>query len=187
MAFSFSSSINTVAGQLFSDDSSDEELMGIMQECIDLCNEAESSRPQVITRQRVHRDRYGSSDRLFAHYFAEDAMYGPHHFRRRFRMSKDMFMRIVNDIQSYSGQPKSDHFIRMENARLDGRRKIGFTTIHKCVSAIRQLAYGKCPDSLDEYLQMGEETGRYVSRRFLQVCIRALFRRVFAQTNPTVG
>nr|XP_043637904.1 uncharacterized protein LOC122608896 [Erigeron canadensis] len=38
--------------------------------------------------------------------------------------------------------------------------KVGFSTIQKCVCAIRQLVYGYNSDSLDEYLQIDEETTR---------------------------
>ena len=36
--------------------------------------------------------------------------------------------------------------------------KLVITLIEKCASAIRQLTYATLPDTLDEYLQMGENT-----------------------------
>nr|GEV05668.1 zinc finger, CCHC-type [Tanacetum cinerariifolium] len=38
--------------------------------------------------------------------------------------------------------------------------KAGISALVKCTSAIRQLAYGAVPDSLDEYLQIGDKTSR---------------------------
>ncbi|GJW40242.1 ribonuclease H-like domain-containing protein [Tanacetum coccineum] len=38
--------------------------------------------------------------------------------------------------------------------------KAGISALMKCTSAIRQLVYAAVPDSLDEYLQIGEKTSR---------------------------
>ncbi|GKD84892.1 WAT1-related protein isoform X1 [Tanacetum coccineum] len=40
----------------------------------------------------------------------------------------------------------------------DAVGKAGISALMKCTSAIRQLAYAAVPDSLDEYLQIGEKT-----------------------------
>ncbi|GJX13427.1 putative nuclease HARBI1, partial [Tanacetum coccineum] len=45
-----------------------------------------------------------------------------------------------------------------------GQRSI--SALMKCTSAIRQMAYGAVPDSLDEYLQMGATTARDSLRIF---------------------
>nr|GEU43450.1 hypothetical protein [Tanacetum cinerariifolium] len=42
----------------------------------------------------------------------------------------------------------------------DAIGKTGISALVKCTSAIRQLAYGAVPDSLDKYLQIGEKTSR---------------------------
>ncbi|XP_071687918.1 uncharacterized protein [Rutidosis leptorrhynchoides] len=47
-------------------------------------------------------------------------------------------------------------FKRRENIDAIGRQS--FTTLQKCTSSIRQLAYGLSPDALDEYLHMSEQT-----------------------------
>nr|GEY34631.1 hypothetical protein [Tanacetum cinerariifolium] len=44
--------------------------------------------------------------------------------------------------------------------RCDAVGKAGISALVKCTSAIRQLAYAVVPDSLDEYLQIGEKTSR---------------------------
>nr|GEX24617.1 putative harbinger transposase-derived protein [Tanacetum cinerariifolium] len=45
----------------------------------------------------------------------------------------------------------------------------GISALMKCTSAIRQLAYGCVPDSLDEYLQMGATTARKCLENFCKV------------------
>ncbi|GJV92710.1 ALP1-like protein isoform X1 [Tanacetum coccineum] len=42
----------------------------------------------------------------------------------------------------------------------DAVGKAGISALVKCTSVIRQLAYAAVPDSLDEYLQIGEKTSR---------------------------
>ncbi|GKD57439.1 reverse transcriptase domain-containing protein [Tanacetum coccineum] len=37
-------------------------------------------------------------------------------------------------------------------------RRLGISSLMKCTSTIRQMAYGAVPDALDEYLQMGATT-----------------------------
>nr|XP_043630051.1 uncharacterized protein LOC122601349 [Erigeron canadensis] len=49
----------------------DEELFGIMAECVDFLEQGESSRP-YIPRMVVERDRYGADERLMAAYFNEN-------------------------------------------------------------------------------------------------------------------
>nr|XP_043638735.1 uncharacterized protein LOC122609823 [Erigeron canadensis] len=78
-------------------------------------------------------------------------------------MRKELFMHIANDIASFSpvGDEHVLHLIvEFRNQCVDAWGKLGFSTIQKCTSAIRQLAYGNVADSLDEYLQMGEQTSR---------------------------
>nr|GEY86900.1 hypothetical protein [Tanacetum cinerariifolium] len=48
-------------------------------------------------------------------------------------------------------------------------RNAGILSLMKCTSAIRQMAYGAVPDSLDGYLQMGATTARDCLRNFCKV------------------
>nr|GEW77936.1 hypothetical protein [Tanacetum cinerariifolium] len=50
----------------------------------------------------------------------------------------------------------------------------GFSVIMKCTCAVRQLAYGVTPDSLDEYLQMGNHCARDCLD-FFTMCVIELF------------
>nr|XP_043626126.1 uncharacterized protein LOC122597615 [Erigeron canadensis] len=71
----------------------------------------------------------------------------------------------------------------MEDLRVDARKRVGFSTIHKCVSAIRQLAYDKSLDSLDEYLHMGEEIARICLEDFCK-CVFELYAAEYLR-RPT--
>ncbi|XP_076943296.1 uncharacterized protein LOC143613492 [Bidens hawaiensis] len=60
-------------------------------------------------------------------------------------------MRLSNDL--------SDQYPLFKQ-REDERRRPSFTTIQKCTTAIRQLAYGISSDVMDEYLEMSEKVSR---------------------------
>ncbi|XP_071686551.1 protein ALP1-like [Rutidosis leptorrhynchoides] len=72
-------------------------------------------------------------------------------------MSKDLFLRIINDILAYDVQPLPRHF-EFFKPKIDALGQRSFSTRRKCTSALRQLAYGTAADMFDEYLQMSECT-----------------------------
>src|SRR5664279_3728819 len=63
--------------------------------------EAESSRTRRH-RQFIRRDREGAHDRLYEDYFADNCTYPPNFFRRRYRMRRQLFLRIVHRLGEYS-------------------------------------------------------------------------------------
>ncbi|GJU07854.1 ALP1-like protein isoform X1 [Tanacetum coccineum] len=66
-------------------------------------------------------------------------------------MNRSLFTRIVRDLSA-------NYPYFQEGCDVVG--KAGISALVKCTSAIRQLAYAAVPDSLDEYLQIGEKTSR---------------------------
>ncbi|GJV81032.1 myosin-9-like protein isoform X1 [Tanacetum coccineum] len=66
-------------------------------------------------------------------------------------MNRSLFTRIVRDFSA-----NCPYF----QEGCDAVGKAGISALVKCTSAIRQLAYAAVPDSLDEYLQIGEKTSR---------------------------
>nr|XP_043623538.1 uncharacterized protein LOC122595262 [Erigeron canadensis] len=89
--------------------------------------------------------------RLVRLYFAERPVFGARDFRRRYRMSKRLFLRITDDLEE-----RYPYF----QQRMDARGKLGFMPIHKTTSALRQLAYGCSVDLFDEHLEMSARTSR---------------------------
>nr|GEZ05675.1 hypothetical protein [Tanacetum cinerariifolium] len=106
-----------------------------------------------LTRTPIFRDREDAERRLRADYFDEHCKYPLYYFRRRFRMSRKLFLRIVNDILSYTANPLPQHF-HFFTSRLDGTGRMSISALMKCTTAIRQFAYGSTADAFDEYLQM---------------------------------
>ncbi|GJV17199.1 WAT1-related protein isoform X1 [Tanacetum coccineum] len=66
-------------------------------------------------------------------------------------MNRSLFTRIVRDLSA------NFHYFQ---EGCDAVGKTGISALVKCTSAILQLAYAAVPDSLDEYLQIGEKTSR---------------------------
>ncbi|GKA90568.1 ALP1-like protein, partial [Tanacetum coccineum] len=140
---------------LFFDDTDDETevnslLSGFL---IDAALVIQASTPTIQKYQRSYmpRDRYGAHDRLVLAYFAKKPFYNAYLFRKRFRMNRSLFTRIVRDLSA-----NCPYF----QEGCDAVGKAGISALVKCTSAIRQLAYAAVPDSLDEYLQIGEKTSR---------------------------
>ncbi|XP_022003869.1 uncharacterized protein LOC110901344 [Helianthus annuus] len=155
---SSSSMLNYCYHEFFADGdgSTDEEVEqeAVMGACKLAMRYAEHCRrPQAKKGKRgyIERDRRGAHDRLMKDYFDEEPTYSNEMFRRRFRMSKRLFLRIVHDLEA-----NYDFF----KQKADARGELGFTGIQKCTSALRILAYGNTTDINDEYLKMGEKTTR---------------------------
>ncbi|GKA36105.1 protein translocase subunit SecA2, chloroplastic isoform X1 [Tanacetum coccineum] len=140
---------------LFFDDTDDEaEVNSLVSGFLrDTALVIEASTPTIQKYQRNHivRDRCGAHDRLVHAYFAKKPFYNDYLFRKRFRMDRPLFTRIVRDLS-----PNCPYF---QEGR-DAVEKAGISALVKCTFAIRQLAYSVVPDSLDEYLQIGDKTSR---------------------------
>nr|GEU53728.1 hypothetical protein [Tanacetum cinerariifolium] len=93
-------------------------------------------------------------------YFSEHPQYDEATFLERFIMSQRLFTKIVREITDAS------HFFQQRD---DCTGQHSSSSLMKCTSAIRHLAYGSVPDSLDEYLQMGATTARKSLQIFCKV------------------
>jgi hypothetical protein len=73
--------------------------------------EAEGRVGSVIGRRTRRRDRWAGDALLFDDYFAVDPVYDDVIFRRRFRMRRSLFLRIVEDVKNYD-----DYFMQKRDA-----------------------------------------------------------------------
>ena len=125
---------------------------------IDYGNQEEERRKRK-KRVYIERNREACHVRLWNDYFSETPTYPDNLFRRRFRMNKPLFMRIVdrlsNEVQFFQQRP-------------DALGRLGLTTLQKCTAAICVLAYGTAADTVDEYLQLGETTTRSCLENFVE-------------------
>nr|XP_043614713.1 uncharacterized protein LOC122586789 [Erigeron canadensis] len=140
----------------------DAEVLNTFMTFVDEEEEAESSRIAMtpkIPRRKIPRNHVEAATRLYNHYFAPHPVYPADYFRRRFRMPKEMFLRIVNDIHHFDAiQPLPKHFAFFHKAAADASGRPALNIFQKCTSAIWRLAYAATADQLDEYLEMGSQT-----------------------------
>lgn len=102
-----------------------------------------------VGRRYIKRDREGSHRQIWQDYFAANCTYLPDYFRRRYRMRRELFLRILKDVEAYDA-----YFVR----RKDCIGCLGCSSTQKMTVAIRILAYGFSADHCDEYLKIGEST-----------------------------
>ncbi|XP_062085722.1 uncharacterized protein LOC133791827 [Humulus lupulus] len=102
-------------------------------------------------RKRAHIDRghVEGHQRLFDDYFSDEPVYTEYQFRRRFRMCRHVFLRIVQALENHS-----EYF----HTRFDAVGRRGLSPLQKCTAAMRMLAYGAPADYVDEYVRIGETT-----------------------------
>ncbi|XP_019177738.1 PREDICTED: uncharacterized protein LOC109172944 [Ipomoea nil] len=110
----------------------------------------------------IHRDREDGDRRLHADYFSENPKYNEAIFRRRFRMSRNLFLRIANAVAEHD-----NYFVQ----RRDTIGRLGLSTLQKVTAAFRILAYGVAADATDEYIQIGESTAIESLKRFCRAVV----------------
>ncbi|XP_066338609.1 protein ALP1-like [Miscanthus floridulus] len=106
----------------------------------------------------LYRDREGGHDRMFRDYLADNPTYGPEIFRRRYRMSRELFLRIMNAVEAHD-----EYFVQKRNAA----NVLGLSCFQKVTAAMRMLTYGVPADATDEYVRIGESTALESLRRFV--------------------
>ncbi|KAL7192983.1 hypothetical protein ACSBR2_024733 [Camellia fascicularis] len=133
--------------------------------------------PQMLTliskpveKQYIRRDHEGSDRQIWRDYFAENCMYPPNYFRRRFRMRRELFLRILNDVKGYD-----KYFVQKKRIVLDGWDALLYK---KITVAIRILAYGFLLDRCDEYIKIGETTANDSLKLFCDAII-ALYKEQY--------
>jgi hypothetical protein len=100
-------------------------------------------------KPNLPRNFEGAYQKLIEHYFAELPLYPESMFRRRFRMGRDLFLKIAKDVEEHE-----DYFVQ----KPDALGKMGLHPLLKITAALRMLAYGCAADCNDEYLQLSETT-----------------------------
>uniref|UniRef100_A0A0D3C0S7 DDE Tnp4 domain-containing protein n=1 Tax=Brassica oleracea var. oleracea TaxID=109376 RepID=A0A0D3C0S7_BRAOL len=119
----------------------------------------EGERRRRKKRVYIERNREEGHVRLWNDYFSETPTYPENLFRRRFRMNKPLFMRIVDRLSN------EVHFFQQ---RPDGLGRLGLSTLQKCTAATRVMAYGTAVDTVDDYLRLGETTTRSCLENFVE-------------------
>ncbi|XP_057779743.1 uncharacterized protein LOC130998334 [Salvia miltiorrhiza] len=105
------------------------------------------------------REREVGEQRLMSDYFVPNLTYTPELFRRRFRMQKSLFLRIVDAVTA------NDEYFQQ---RPDCTGRQGLSPLQKFTGAMRVLAYGTATDAVDEYLRMSSTVTRDAVIHFVE-------------------
>ncbi|XP_024010052.1 putative nuclease HARBI1 [Eutrema salsugineum] len=127
-----------------------------------LLSDQEAATSSKKKRAVIERHREEGHIRLWNDYFSENAIYPDHLFRRRFRMNKALFLRIVHRLSNE---------VPFFQQRRDARGRLGLSALQKSTTAICLLAYGTTLDSVDEYLRLGATTARSCLENFVEAII----------------
>lgn len=100
-------------------------------------------------RRYIYRNHQFAHECLVRDYFAPEPVYTEQHFRRRFRMSKRLFLYIVEEMKKVD---------TLFTQRYDAAMKPGLSPLVRATAVMRQLAYGIGADTADEYLRVAEST-----------------------------
>jgi hypothetical protein len=119
-----------------------------------------SPRGRLPNLERNREDAFG---RLVEDYFSANPTYSEEKFRRRFRMRKIVFERIVQEVQHQDA-----YFVQRSDAV--GRK--GAHPIQKVTAALRLLAYGASADQLDEWIRLSESTILDCLQHFIKAVLK---------------
>ncbi|XP_021769830.1 uncharacterized protein LOC110734076 [Chenopodium quinoa] len=110
-------------------------------------------------RTLFERDHEDGHNRLWNDYFTDPPVFPPNLFRRRFRMRKHVFLRIVHTL---------DEGHQFFQQRQDATGRFGASALQKCTAALRLLAYGTAADSVDDYLWICASLARDSLQHFVE-------------------
>ncbi|KAH9109086.1 hypothetical protein LEN26_000414 [Aphanomyces euteiches] len=134
--------------------------------------------PMAVTRHfkapNIDRDFQSGHDRIQRDYFDENATYPPRMFERRFRMSRSLFVRIMDGVIA------SDTYFQR---RRDATGKLGLSGLQKITCAIRILACEIAADAMDEYCRISESTALASLKQFCRAVV-AIFGKCYLR-SPT--
>jgi len=124
----------------------------------------------------INRDRESADRRLFYDYFAESPRYNDQMFRRRFRMRRSLFLRIVEKVEA-----RDNYFVQ----RRDNVGRLGLSALQKITATFRMLAYGLLADATDEYIKIGESTTIESLKRFCRAVVEEFKDEYLRSPNAT--
>ena len=110
----------------------------------------------------INRDRETANHNLFVDYFADNPRYGDDMFRQRYRMSRELFLRIVYAVKNH------DNYFHQ---RRDALGRLGLLALQRVTAVFRMLTYGLPADATDEYIKIGESTAIASMKRFCRAIV----------------
>ena len=127
-----------------------------------------------VGQEVLYHDREVNHERLYRDCFFDTPTYGLVKFRRRYRMKRDLFVRIVDAVAKFD-----PWFVQ----KCDAVGRLGLSTLQKCIVVICMLAYNLLVDACNDYCRLGESTTIECLKRFV-VAIQACFQSTYLK-QPT--
>ncbi|XP_038697986.1 uncharacterized protein LOC119995544 [Tripterygium wilfordii] len=124
----------------------------------------------------IDRNRKEGHEKLVRDYFSANPTYNENFFRRRYRMSRDLFNRIHEGVVLYD-----NYFVQSR----DAANKVGLSSLQKVTAALRMMAYGVSADMIDENLWIAESTANEAMKNFVEAVIVVFGERYLRQPNST--
>lgn len=115
-------------------------------------------------RPNINRERALLGDILHRQYFSTDPIYDHSAFRRRYRVSRDVFDRLFDAMIT-----TDSYFVQ----KLDCTGMKGLSPYQKMTAAMRMLALGVAADAVDDKIGVSESTTMMCLDRFCQVVINS--------------
>ncbi|XP_035833771.1 uncharacterized protein LOC110876773 [Helianthus annuus] len=125
-------------------------------------------------RKFVRRNHIQGHERLYHDYFVENPVYPSNLFRRRFRMSRPLFLCILNEV--VANEP---YFVQ----RRDNIGRLGLSSMQKITVALRMLAYGVSADFMDEYIHISESAAMESLKKFCETIV-SIFSAEYLRAPP---
>ncbi|XP_020254084.1 uncharacterized protein LOC109831156 [Asparagus officinalis] len=122
----------------------------------------------------INRDRENAHQNLVIDYFADNPRFGEDMFRRRYRMSRSLFLRIVDAVKDH------DYYFQQ---RSDGLGRMRLSPLQKVTAIFRMLAYGLPADATDEYVKIGESTAIESMTKFCRAMVEIFAERYLRTPN----
>ena len=116
----------------------------------------------VYGRAFIQIERVEAHKTLMHNYFSSTPVFPERYFRRRFRMSKDLFIHICNSVKQHN--PAFEQ--RRNCARL-----LGHSIEQKVTTALCMLAYGVPADYINYNLAMAEITSIFYVKQFAMTIV----------------
>ena len=120
------------------------------------------------------RNFQSGHDRIYNDYFSPNPVYPPDVFRRRFRMRRELFLRIHDALVA------NDKYFEQKPDALGNQ---GLSSLQKITAALRIFAYGVAGDAVDEYIRIGESTATKCLKRFATAVVN-VFEKEYLR-HPT--
>ncbi|XP_052621181.1 uncharacterized protein LOC128127026 [Lactuca sativa] len=109
--------------------------------------------PLLTRRAALNRDREEGHRRLVHDYFADNCVYQPNDFKRRFRLRKNKIIKKLFDVNVLGRSPTE------------------------------LMALGESPDSIDDYMRMSERTARESLYRLARGVIKTFGDKYFSKPS----